>query len=138
MQFNVPTQFPILDPIPAPYPAEYWGVKLCGSYVSKISQPLFQFDLLSTPVHVKWVRPFYSDMVRLNFVSATRSSLPSIPSTERTNREKKLLILAVLTLLIFIDSLPPRQERRHWLILGGIHVSVVKFYVNDGVSLLIP
>ena len=47
------------------------------------------------------------------------------------------LIMAVLTVLIFVDSFPLIQERRHWLIFVGIRVRIAKFYVNDFVSLLI-
>ena len=48
------------------------------------------------------------------------------------------LIVAVLTVLIFLDSFPPRQELHHWVILVGTRVSIAKFDVHDGVSLLIP
>ena len=49
-----------------------------------------------------------------------------------------LLIVTVLTVLIFLTSLPPSQESRRWLIFVRICISDVKFEVNDGVSLLIP
>ena len=48
------------------------------------------------------------------------------------------LIVVVLTVLISLDIFPPIQERRHWLILVGIRVSVTKCDFNDGVSLSIP
>ena len=46
--------------------------------------------------------------------------------------------MTVLTELIFLDILPLRQERYHWLILVRIRVSVTKIDVNDCVELKIP
>ena len=48
------------------------------------------------------------------------------------------MVVAVLKLLVFIDIFPLIQELCHWLILVGIRISVTKFFVNDGLSLLIP
>ena len=48
------------------------------------------------------------------------------------------VIVSVLTVLILIGLIPPGQERRHWLKSVGIDISIAKFYVNDGVSLLVP
>ena len=48
------------------------------------------------------------------------------------------LIVAVLTVLIFLDSFQPIQDCLHWLIFVGIRVSVNRFDVNDGTSLSIP
>ena len=48
------------------------------------------------------------------------------------------MIVKVFTVLVFVDSFPPSQERCDWIILVGNYVSVNKFDVNDGFSLLIP
>ena len=48
------------------------------------------------------------------------------------------LIVAVLTALILLGFLPPRQEFRHWIKSVGIHVSVDEFGVNDDVILSLP
>ena len=45
--------------------------------------------------------------------------------------------MAVLTMLILIDFLPPIQERRHWFKYVGIRVIIAKFDANDGFSLLV-
>ena len=49
-----------------------------------------------------------------------------------------LLIVAVLTVLIFLASFSPIQELHHWLIPVVIRVSIANFYLNYGVILLIP
>ena len=66
------------------------------------------------------------------------ASLPIVPSTEITNGEKNPLIITVLTVLVFLESYPPRQERCHCCILLGIYVSVAKFDANYGFDLFIP
>ena len=38
-------------------------------------------------------------------------------------------------MIILLGFLPPRHERRNWLKYVGLQISVVKFDVNDGVSL---
>ena len=48
------------------------------------------------------------------------------------------LIVSVLTMLILIDFIPYIQERCHWIKYVGVHVSVTKFDVNDGISMSIP
>ena len=48
------------------------------------------------------------------------------------------LIGAVLTVLMFIDILPPSQERSHWILFVGIRVSTAKFDADDGFSLYFP
>ena len=47
------------------------------------------------------------------------------------------LIVAVNTVLILLDFIPPRQKRRHWITSVGIRVSVTEFYINDGFSMSI-
>ena len=47
-------------------------------------------------------------------------------------------IVIVLTVLIFLDSFPPSQELRHWLVFIGIRVGITKVDVNYGISLSIP
>ena len=47
-------------------------------------------------------------------------------------------LVEVITRLILILLLPPIQELIHWLILAGIHGSIAKSDVNDGVSLDLP
>ena len=49
-----------------------------------------------------------------------------------------LLIVTVLTVVIFLDSLPTIQEGHHWLIFVVIRISVAKFDINDGISLPTP
>ena len=49
-----------------------------------------------------------------------------------------LLVVTVLTVLVFLDLLPPGQELYHWLVLVRVHVRVSYFDVNDGVDLTIP
>ena len=46
--------------------------------------------------------------------------------------------MAVLTVLILLHFLPPRQERYHCIKPLGIHISVTNFDVNDGVFLYVP
>ena len=48
------------------------------------------------------------------------------------------LVVAVLTMLVFLDLLPPGQERWRWLVLVHIHVSVTYLDINNGVNLTIP
>ena len=48
------------------------------------------------------------------------------------------LVVTVITVLVFLDHLPPVQERCHWFVLVRIRISVAKFYVNDGINLKIP
>ena len=76
-----------------------------------------------------------SATVQLNCTSTTRASIPSIPLTEREDGENLLLVVTVITMLFFLDSFSPRQERCHWPILVGIRVSFAKFDDNDGFNL---
>ena len=80
----------------------------------------------------------FSAMTRLNLEIKTRASLPSIPSTERTNGDFFPLVMAVLTVLVFLDLLSPGHECYHWFVLVRIRVRVTKLDVNDGVNLMIP
>ena len=48
------------------------------------------------------------------------------------------LVVAVLTVLVFLDLLPPGQDYCHWLVLVRISISVTKLDVNDGFNLAIP
>ena len=81
----------------------------------------------------------FTAVIRLKFLSTTRASLPSIPSTEITNREKYFfLIVAVLTILILLDFLTPIWEISHCLKSVGISISVEDFCVDDAVSIYVP
>ena len=80
----------------------------------------------------------FSDMSRLKLGSKTRDSLPIIPSTERKPENFSPLVVKVLTVLILIYFIPPRQEHWYWLIYVGKRISVAQFDVNNGFSLLIP
>ena len=48
-----------------------------------------------------------------------------------------LLVVIVLTVLVFLDILPPDKERCHCVVLVRIRVSITKLDVNDGVNLTI-
>ena len=48
-----------------------------------------------------------------------------------------MLIVAVITVIILLDFLPPIHERRHWIKSVGIRVSVTEFDVMDDLSLSI-
>ena len=48
------------------------------------------------------------------------------------------LSVAVLTVLILIDFLPPIQERCHVLKYVGIHIRVNEFNVDDDISMSVP
>ena len=67
-------------------------------------------------------------------------SFPPYHSIDRNKKRWKVFpsIFTVLTVLVFINSLPLTQERCNWIILVETHVSVYKFGVNYGFSLLIP
>ena len=47
-------------------------------------------------------------------------------------------LVAVLTMLVLLSFLPPRQELIHWLKPLDICISISKFDVDDGVSLYVP
>ena len=47
-------------------------------------------------------------------------------------------MLEGITEIILLDFLPINQECRHWLKFLGIRVSVTRFDVDDGISLLVP
>ena len=44
-------------------------------------------------------------------------------------------IVAVLTVIILLEFIPPNHLRRHWLRYVGICISVADFDVDDGVNL---
>ena len=46
--------------------------------------------------------------------------------------------MAVVTIIIIILLIPIIQELIHWIILVGIHISIFKLDVDDGVSLALP
>ena len=77
-------------------------------------------------------------MSQLKLASTTRSSLPRMQSTERTNGEFFPLLAAVLTMIIIIYFIVPIQERYHCLKPLGIHISIAEFDENYGVGLSIP
>ena len=134
---NQPTRFPIPYPSPVPCPVGGWVLELCGSYVSKISQPRLWFNRLSTPNVQNEFFPFLcrgSTQLR-----EYDQGFPPYNSINRNNKRWKqfLLIVTVLTVVLFLGSFPPIQERWHWIIIVGIHISIAKVDVNDGFSLLI-
>ena len=51
-----------------------------------------------------------------------------------------LMVVAVLTVRVFIDIFSPGQEHCHWLVLVHIRViiSVTRLDINDGIDLTIP
>ena len=49
-----------------------------------------------------------------------------------------MLLVAVLTMLILLGFLLLSQEICHCLRYIGVHISVAKFDVDDGVSLSVP
>ena len=59
LQFNLPSQFQIPDPIPDPVPKGYWVSDLRGSSVSRTSQRRLRCNRLPTPILAKGVLPFY-------------------------------------------------------------------------------
>ena len=69
-----------------------------------------------------------------------RQDFPPYNAIDIENKRRKIfpLIVTVTTMLIFIDSFPPSQESRHWLIFVGIRTIVAKFDVNDCIHLSIP
>ena len=93
---------------------------------------------LIQPCTCKMGSSIFAGMSRLKFASTTRASLPSIPSTERINREKIPLLVADLTVLILLDFIPPIQDRYHWLKPVGICISVTNFDVDYDVGLSVP
>ena len=48
------------------------------------------------------------------------------------------LLVSVLTVLILIFLPPTNQELTYWLVLVGIHFSIYKYDIYDGVSLTLP
>ena len=46
--------------------------------------------------------------------------------------------MAVVTIIIIILLIPIIQELIRWIILVGIHISIFKLDVDDGVSLALP
>ena len=70
----------------------------------------------------------------------TKPEVPSLAYHLQKEKTEEIfpLIVAVLTVIIIIDFLPPIQERRHLLKSVGIRISVAKFEINDGVSLSVP
>ena len=48
------------------------------------------------------------------------------------------LLVALLTVLIILYFIPPRQERYHWIKPVGIRVSVAEFDVNYFIGLSVP
>ena len=74
----------------------------------------------------------------LKFERKTRSSLPSMPYTERKKVETFLLLVVVLTMLVVIFILPKIQELIRWLILVGIWVGISKYDVDYSISLTFP
>ena len=87
-QFIAPSQGPIPIPSPAPIPAEGWEGNICRSCGSKTSWPLLWYGRWTNHVSVKNISSIFSAMSWLKSVSTTRASFLSIPSTERTGREK--------------------------------------------------
>ena len=77
----------------------------------------------------------FSDMSWLKFASATRASLPIMPSSEIMNREKNPLLVAVLIVLILISFLPLTQKHFRFIKPVGICISVAKFDVDYCVGL---
>ena len=65
--------------------------------------------------------------------------LPPYDSINRKNIWRKVfpLIVTVLTMLVFLDSLPSIQEHCHWIILVGIRTRISKFDIDYGFILLI-
>ena len=68
------SRFPIPDTSPVPCPTREWGVELRGSYVSKMLQPQFRFDRLSTHVCGKGIFPF--SLPWLNSITWLQPRLP--------------------------------------------------------------
>ena len=77
-------------------------------------------------------------MSQLKCVSRTRASFSSMPFTERTNGEKNILLVSVLTVVVLIFLLPDGQELIHWIILVSICITISKSDVNYGIILDFP
>ena len=77
----------------------------------------------------------FSTMSWLKLVNTTRASFLSMPSTERTNREKNMLLVSVLTMIILLLLLPTSQEFIRRFVLVCVHVSISKYDIDDGASL---
>ena len=77
-------------------------------------------------------------MVQLNCMITARASLPRITLTKIKDSEMFLLVVTVITMLFFIDSFSPSEQRCHWTILVGIRVNIFKFDANYGLNLSIP
>ena len=130
-KFNVPTvQLPVLHRgMGSQYP------RIIGEYNLVTAILILTF---THPRTFKLGSFIFSDMIRLKLGSKTRDSLPIIPSTERKPENFSPLVVKVLTVLILIYFIPPRQEHWYWLIYVGKRISVAQFDVNNGFSLLIP
>ena len=64
----------------------------------------------------------FSAMSRLKSAGKTWSSLPIVPSTERTNGDYFLLLVTIPTVIFFLLFLPPIQERFCWILVMGLTI----------------
>ena len=81
----------------------------------------------------------FAAMSWLKFVSTTRASSPSMPSTERTNGDFfSGCSWQSLPCLSFFSFSQSSQELVHWFLPVGVCVQVSKSDVGDGVSLALP
>ena len=46
--------------------------------------------------------------------------------------------MEVITSIILLDFIPPRQDICHWLKYLGVHISAADFDVDDGISISVP
>ena len=58
-----------------------------------------------------------------------------MPSTERKNGEFFPLLVAVLTVFIFIFLIPSIHEILHWLLHEGVYVQASKYDADYGVRM---
>ena len=134
-QFVAPIPYP--NPIPSTDPCTTgeWGDNLCWSYVSVIAIAIV-IRLLTQSLTCKMGSSIFAAMCRIKFVSTTRASFPSMPSTERKKGEKKKIsswqCLLFLFLVLFFLSI---QERYCFLPLVVGTVWVPQYDVNYGLSL---
>ena len=109
-QFNLLDRSPIPGTNPDPVPAGDWGADLRGSSVSGTLKRQLRCICLTTPVLAKGVLPFY--LPQTESIERARLGLTSLLFHPLKEKRRKMfpLVVAVLTVLVFLDLLPPGQE----------------------------
>ena len=69
---------------------------------------------------------------QLKFTGTTRASFSRMPSTQKTNGEKIMLLTAMLNVIFHLFFFPLSQERSRWLLLVGFAV-FVPYSIMDSV-----